>query len=877
MMKKITYFLVASFMFLGAATFAQGTISGTVTDAGLGGPLSGANVIEDGTTNGAISDFDGNFSLNVSSNSGTVTISFVGYTSKSVSFTLSNGSANLGTITLMVDADSLEEVVIIGSGVIDMAADRKTPVAVSTITANEIQSKVIGNVEITESIKSTPSAFISGDTGFGDSQLFLRGFDQTNIGVLLNGQPVNGMEDGRVYWSNWAGIADVANAVQVQRGLGSSKLAISSVGGTMNIVMKTTERDKGGFVRFLGANDSYFKGTAAYDSGMNDSGWAFSVLVDYWQAHRKWSKGTFGAGQNYFFSVGYKPNDSHSLNFLVTGAPQMHGQKWSQSKENIEYDPKYNQHWGYTGGDWSFQRDGIESERTNFYHKPIMNLNWDWDISEDTGLSSVLYASWGRGGGTGDRGDGRLRTEGDGPLRGQLDYPGIITQNLGDPDGIGNSGDYFILDDGEEEGNYIRRASMNNHQWYGLVTNLSHDFSDRLSANIGADVRMYTGDHFRQVTDFYGLEGWANDRGDDLVVYESYDINPWKTLFNFAEEDERIAYDYSEDINYAGGFGQLEYSDGKFSIFAQGSYSTQSYEREGRMWDEGNSEKVTKEGYNIKGGLSYTIAEKNTIFLNGGYYSRQPYLDNIFTNIRYSNDLVNPEVDNEIIRSMEAGYHLRCEDFSASFNAYVTDWDNRTTVSTGEIDPDPEVEGDEINVNELQRGIRQYHTGAEVEFKYRPTSWVKLQGYISAGSWVYKGESSVDIYNDETGELLDSETGINREGIKVSTAPQFSTGLGATFYVVQGLSVDGTINYRSNHYEFTSVSTSAVGYDPSQLKPFSLTDLGLTYNFQVSGQDLTFRANCYNVFDEVRINQTDAFGYFTTNGRTFNGSLRYNF
>jgi hypothetical protein len=89
--------------------------------------------------------------------------------------------------------------------------------------------------------------------------------------------------------------------MQIQRGLGSSKLAISSVGGTVNIVMKAAEKQQGGSVRFLSGNDSYFKTTAEYNTGVNDKGWAFSFLVDHWQAHRSWARGTFGQGQNYFF------------------------------------------------------------------------------------------------------------------------------------------------------------------------------------------------------------------------------------------------------------------------------------------------------------------------------------------------------------------------------------------------------------------------------------------------------------------------------------------------------------------------------------------------------------------------------------------------
>ena len=52
--------------------------------------------------------------------------------------------------------------------------------------------------------------------GFGDSKINVRGFEQNNIAVMMNGVPVNDMETGWVYWSNWAGLADVTNKMQVQ-------------------------------------------------------------------------------------------------------------------------------------------------------------------------------------------------------------------------------------------------------------------------------------------------------------------------------------------------------------------------------------------------------------------------------------------------------------------------------------------------------------------------------------------------------------------------------------------------------------------------------------------------------------------------------------
>jgi TonB-dependent Receptor Plug Domain. len=174
-MKKLLLFI----LLLGSFTaFSQGTVTGTLMDSDSGNTLPSANVIETGTMNGTVADMDGNFTLNVTNNQGTVTVSYVGYTSKKMSYTLVNGTVNLGSISLDLDSDALSEVVIIGKGVIDLAGGRATPVAVTTISSEEIQRKGVGNVEVSEIIKNSPSIHVSGESGFGDSQMYLRGFEQ---------------------------------------------------------------------------------------------------------------------------------------------------------------------------------------------------------------------------------------------------------------------------------------------------------------------------------------------------------------------------------------------------------------------------------------------------------------------------------------------------------------------------------------------------------------------------------------------------------------------------------------------------------------------------------------------------------------------------
>ncbi|MDA9760797.1 TonB-dependent receptor [Flavobacteriaceae bacterium] len=867
-MKKLLI-LIVGFLLSVAPAFSQSVITGTVMDAELNAPLSGANVIESGTSNGTMTDFDGKFSIETTANSGLVVVSYVGYQSMTVSF---DGSTDLGTLTLVAD-NSLGEIVIVGSGVIDLADDRKTPVAVSTIRSAEIQARAVGNVEFGEALKNTPSVYVSNQAGgFGDSQIFTRGFSQSNTAFLLNGQPINGMEDGKMYWSNWSGMSDVANAVQVQRGLGSSKLAISSVGGTVNIVSKTTNRTKGGFVRFLTGNDSYFKTTASYDSGLDENGWAFSILMDHWQGHRKYAVGTAGQGQNYFFSVGYKASERSTFNFLVTGAPQWHDQNFSKRLDEFEqYGNKYNDNSGFYNG-------RRFTERRNYYHKPIANINWDFNINETLDLSTVLYASWGRGGGTGGWGRGRIRYDDPESINSgngeEIDFDAIEVQNTSIPGGIG----YSDSDDPNYSPAYARRASVNNHNWYGVVSNLNIDNGGPLTYNIGFDGRTYTGDHFRQLTHMFGLDAWS-DNGN--LITQTFDANPWASLSNYADEDQRIAYDYSETINYLGGFAQAEYATDNLSAFLQGSVSTQSYQRDGGnvAGDAGKSEKINKSGYNLKGGLGYTSNDdQHKLFANAGIYSRQPFLDNIFDNVRYSNDLINNgDVENEEVIGFEAGYRFQSDEFRLNIDAYSTEWGNRYLSFGGQDDA-----GDDVFYN--FNDVTQIHTGIEFDFQYKPmaANGLAFNVFGSIGDWKYKDTTPYRRFDGETNQLEESGE-VNLSDVKVGQAPQTSFGVGLDWDATDRLTLYSSFNYFDDFYGFVDVEdiiqagVDGEAYEAEELNSYGLLDLGLSYDFTLGGKNVLFRANVYNLLDKDYVNQKDAYGYFKGNGTTWNASFQYRF
>ena len=399
-MRNFKNLLFVALFFITATVLGQTKITGTIVDE-TNQPLPGASIVVKGTTNGTSTDFDGKFTLKAKSNSGTLVVSFIGYKSTEVAF--SSSKKNL-TIKLVEDAGALDEIVITATS---FAIDRKTPVAVSTIKAADIEAK-LGTQEFPEILKSTPGVYATkSGGGYGDGRINLRGFRTQNVAVMINGIPVNDMENGAVYWSNWAGLSDVTSAMQVQRGLGASKVAVPSIGGTINIISKSTDARKGGNITMTTGNNGYQKYGMTLSTGLMDNGLAVTASAAK-VSGEGYVDGLQFSGVNYFLNVSKQINDNHKLSFNAIGAQfKTHGQRYNtrtiaQYRATEQGGKRFNPDWGYRNGQ-------VENTSYNFYHKPQISLNHDWIISDKTFLTTSVYASFGSGGGRRTQGSGNLQ------------------------------------------------------------------------------------------------------------------------------------------------------------------------------------------------------------------------------------------------------------------------------------------------------------------------------------------------------------------------------------------------------------------------------------------------------------------------------------
>ena len=877
-MKKFTLFIAA--LFLGGIMYAQNNVSGVVVDGELGTSLPGASIVVKGTNNGVSSDFNGQFSIDAMPGS-TLVITYIGYDTAEVTV---GDSAELGVIELAPGADVLSGVTVFGT--IDLAKDRETPVAASTLTANEIVERV-GNLELPQLLNSTPGIYSTMQGAFGDATVRLRGFRQENIAVLINGMPVNDMEWGGVYWSNWAGLSDVTSAMQVQRGLGSAKLPIPSVGGTINVVTKSTELTQGGKVAATVGNDGYLKTVLTYNTGVSDSGHAFSASFSR-TAGDGYVDGTPFEGYAYFLGYGYrKPDGKHNLQFIVTGAPQVHGQR-TTSYYNMatladyqKYGIKYNYNYGLRNG------EGFNM-RNNYYHKPIASLNWEHKINSKTSLSATAYASVGRGGGSGDLGrmgtyfsSSRFRN----PSNGYVLWDEIVKSNGGGVANLSNgrtfsnsldaaTGLYIVNDEygprSIRRNGFIQRNSVNSHNWFGAIGNLNTELADNLKFDIGFDFRSYKGLHYRNLRDKLGSDGYRDFQYADFpngkLAVEEYQwpIGDVWNVFGDTDSEEKIDRNNNGIIDYFGLYFQLEYAVDNLSVFVQGSGSSKGFQREEfYLYQTGDpmqySEKVNIAGGTIKGGANWNIDAKSNIFANAGFFSKQPNLGAVFQNY---DQIATPddELFNEKIVGLEFGYGYRSSNLDFNINLYQTTWTDRFLFENVTING----ERGEANFS----GVKQVHTGIEFDGVWDMSPFVSLRGALTLGDYAYGGNVTDDAVTTNQSNVSIGSATLYLDDAKVGDTAHTTAYVDLTIRPTDRFKFNVDLFHAANLYgSINAEDFDEPGVTNMEMPSYNLFGAGASYRFPMGEDQVYLRLNINNLFDEEYY-QESANNYLATDSTT---------
>ncbi len=831
MMKKAI--LMLSLIAGGASgVFSQSLLKGVITDGITQETLPGANVVY-APGKGVVTDYNGIYEVSLPGGTYNITFSFVGYESKTVAVTILSGRDNIENVSL--ESITLQEVTIVA----DIAIQRETPVAFSSISPKQIQEE-LGSRDIPMILNTTPGVYATeGGGGDGDARINIRGFDQQNIAVMVDGIPVNDMMNRRVFWSNWFGLDMVTSNIQVQRGLSASKLALPSIGGTINVLTTGIDARPSTKIRQEFGSGNFTRTSFMHNTGKSDNGWGLTVAGSYKKGDGL-VEGTFTEGYFYFVKA-EKMWKNHRLSFTGFGAPQEHGQRIFRTEIGqhdqdyarrhgvpdsvlsgmTEYGRYYNQHMGvYEDYDMIGVSDNPPPppfpasadrfvitrrgelntvvERVNFYHKPQFNLRHLWQIRNDLSLSTSAYVSIGRGGGVQlDNTSGVTNNT----VNGHIDFQEVYDRNLQAPDN--QTFDFINIDTTysftEIKADNFLRVNRNDHFWTGAVSQLTYVPIDNITITGGLDLRHYQGHRFSEVYEMIG--------GDYIIESSDRNVAPNQVK----RVGDRINQDRLGTVNWGGAFVQAEYKTGNLTAVANLTGSTTTMRVEDRyrartiivdgteiaigyntsdtindvVYNRNTpgletyvTDWIEIPGYTVKFGANYNLTERMNLFANIGKMSIAPVFDNVIN--RSSN--VFEDFFNEDIEAAELGFQYGSRKFSANINAYYTVWGNRPVSRSIQVPyPAEGANGEPAEITSVFiRSVDALHRGVEFDMAYVISPKWKLQGLLSVGDWEWQNSASA-FYTQQNTVITDAEGDplqfeLDLDGIKVGDAAQLQVG-----------------------------------------------------------------------------------------------------
>lgn len=779
----------------------------------------------------------------------------------------------------------IEEIKVIAN----IALDRKTPIALTKIDATKI-SEELGSRDLPMLLNATPGVYATQTGGGdGDARITVRGFDQRNVGVLIDGVPVNDMENGSVYWSNWFGLDAITNQIQVQRGLGATKLSMPSVGGSLNIVTSGIGGRKGITFKQEYATGDFFRTSLTYNSGLTKKGWGVTFSGSYKQGNG-WVYGTNTMGAFYYAKV-QKKLEKHLISFSAFGAPQRHGQRsfnqriqyWDaqyatdmgltiDSAQIYDRGVRFNQHWGYITRDG---RKEVMNERLNYYHKPQLTLKDFWTVNKKLSISNIAYMSIGRGGGT--RLANSAATIYD--STGIIDWDAIVNTNQIDQLFGGPNIDPAYSST-ELKSTQVLISSVNNHFWVGYLGQFQYELNKQWTFNGGIDYRYYKGQHYQEVRDLLGGDYYVNTanansptammRKGDKVALNSYNkdrdgLVQWGGVFGSAEySNER----WSTFINVSGvinAYKGIDYFEKKVldlgdTVLRIGAndtidYNGQTYTASSSGLEYLQTNWKSIPGATIKAGANYTLNEEMNVFMNLGYLSRTPQFSNVIDN---NTNTFFKEIVNEVIQAVELGYTFSNKKIGVNVNGYFTNWKNKPFPFGVSIpDPNDPTANIYLNIN----GMDAVHMGGEVDLAYKISKKISAEFMFSYGDW--KWNSSESFYVPE----YDFTFSFDAKGVHVGDAAQTMMNASLRFEPIEKLFIKLQYQYFDRYYSNFNpfyLQGESGGRDSWKIPGYGLLNAFAGYSFKVKKVNMLLNGSITNMLNSKFI--ADGSNNFYGNG-----------
>jgi hypothetical protein len=764
MLRRYTSLIVMAFMFFNITLTISQTVQGKLMSSTIGGPLSGIALVLKNTdqetfTNGA-GNFsflqlpDGKYSLIARSEGAEVTVADFEYLGKSLD--LGVMYVELPTISTGSEISSVD--------VTDLAGIEGEDDNFSSVLS-------AGRDEFTNA-----AAY-----NLGAGRFRIRGYNQEDSEMLMNGMTMNDQDDGRVLWNAWSGLNDVLRNQTRVLTLAANDYTFGSIGGATFVDLRAANQREGNRVVYSTSNRTYqHRLMATKSTGLMKNGWAFSGAASYRYGQSGYIEGTHFKGYSYFGSIDRKVNDNHSLNVVVFGAPQNRGRSGGSVQEvyTMLNDNVYNSYWGYQNGK-------VRNSREYRINQPVAMLRHDWKIGNNTTLLTNLGYQWGTYASTAlDWYDApnptpdyyrRLPSYFTDPTVKELvrqQYINDVNTRQVNWDGLYNANynrNYTINDvDGIAEKTktgklaaYLVEAQHFDNTKFNFNSILNH-FIGSTQLTFGAQYLKEKVHYFEKVDDLLGADFFVDYNQFAIRDFPSNDDakqNDLNQPNRILKEGDTYGYNYNIHTSRIGGWGQVIHKFQSFDVFAALSLANQSFYREGLakvgLFPEtsfGKSEVSNFLNIGAKGGITYKINGRNYITANGSYTTRAPYANESFVSARTRNQLAT-NLTSEKVLSTELTYLFKYSKFKGRLTGYYTSFIDKLDGASFFHDEY------QTFVNYILNGIDRVHTGLELGTQFQIDAQWSLVAAGALGEYFFtsrpsatiaRDNSSVDLVTDRT-------------------------------------------------------------------------------------------------------------------------------
>ena len=506
-------------------------------------------------------------------------------------------------------------------------AKETLPVTFSNISKEEIKKKNFGQ-QMPILLNTLPNVvtYSEDGSGFGASNMYVRGADLERINVTINGIPFNDSESHGVFWYNLSDFASSSENIQLQRGVGTSTNGSSAFGASFNVLTEAiSETPYAEISNFYGSYNTHKHSIKLSTGKINDRfelGGRFSVIKT--DGYRERSNANL---KSYFLQGAYSYG-STLIKGLIFGGKQIvnlatYGTSPEKLKENRRYNPL-----GY------YSIDGVEKiyeNQTDNYQQDHAQLHWSerWNNHWTTNLAfhytkGYGYWEW-------------------------IDPYKVKYTKLGLPS-IGNNAK------GKEKKAYAAVRDGLDNDFFGTTFSANYK-KDNIDLIFGGLANHYKGYHIKNLL-------WTEKPStyEYLKEYSNEGPNTKNEFSAFAKLSWQLSKQWSlfGDLQYRG----VTYKANRFNVDEKFNF------------------------FNPKAGVTYFLNEKNNLYLSYGHSEKEPNRSD-FKNYTDILNNENPNAQKPVaeeLNDFELGYRFASDKVKLNVNLFYMAYKNQLAL-TGRLSP----------------------------------------------------------------------------------------------------------------------------------------------------------------------------------------------